>query len=107
MTEFLDGLCCDLFCLFDFHDLFSLFRGALLPSQDRQGANEPKQRTEVEWVGRRGGMSGTCERHSFFVARNVLMETAAEVFQSAGRVTLETAGIEQASMRAVYVTKES
>jgi len=35
------------------------------------------------------------------------METAAEVFQSAGRVTLETAGIEQASMRAVYVTKES
>src|ERR1700720_4880444 len=38
MTEFLDCLACDLFCLLDFHDVSSCFGESLLPSQRTAGA---------------------------------------------------------------------
>ena len=50
LTEFLNGPGGDLFCLLDFHDWFSLFRGALLPS--------PTPGSKRAETGERSGESG-------------------------------------------------
>jgi hypothetical protein len=54
----------------------------------------PCRNRRTEWREPSGavGKGGMIECHSFFVARNVLMETAAEVSQEVGREALGTAG---------------
>jgi hypothetical protein len=78
MTEFFDGLACDLPCLLDFHFVSSCFGESLLPSQGTEGA---KTRNRGKRRERRvqGGTGGTLELHGHSVARNVLVETGAGI----------------------------
>ena len=51
LTELLDCLACDLFCLFDFHFSVLLFRGVLAPFTHSRGSKDAKQEDRSGEIG--------------------------------------------------------